>query len=75
MGELVAASGDESRWLFDDELSRFLHLLAGFLVAVDETRHDERLGLRAAVGEPAFDEEDVQTLAHAVRLACGGAPF
>jgi hypothetical protein len=50
-------------------------LLPRFLVAVDEARHDERLRLRAALGKPALDEEDVQTLAHAVRLACGCAAF
>ena len=57
--ELVAAARDEPRRPLDDELRRFVHLLAGLLVAVDEARHHERLRLRAALGEPALDEEDV----------------
>ncbi len=55
--ELVAAARHEPRRLLDDELRRFVHLLAGLLVAVNEARHHERLRLRAAVGEPALDEE------------------
>ena len=60
--ELVAAARDEPRRPLDDELRRFVHLLAGLLVAVDEARHHERLRLRAALGEPALDEEDVEPL-------------
>jgi hypothetical protein len=55
--ELVAAARHEPRRLLDDELRRFVHLLAGLLVAVDEARHHERLRLRAAAGETALDEE------------------
>jgi hypothetical protein len=42
---------------------------------VDEARHDERLRLRTALGEPALDEEDVQALAHEGRLAGSCEPF
>jgi hypothetical protein len=42
---------------------------------VDEARHDERLRLRTALGEPALDEEDVQALAHEGRLAGSYEPF
>ena len=59
MRELVSASRHEPRRLLDDELRLFIDLLAGFLVAVHEARHHERLRLGAAVGEPALDEEDV----------------
>jgi hypothetical protein len=70
--ELVAAARDVSRWLFDDELRRVVDLLAGLVVAVDESRHHERLRLRAAVGEPTLDEEDLPT-----RFPCKSAnpPF
>jgi hypothetical protein len=42
---------------------------------MNEARHDERLRLRTALGEPALDEEDVQALAHEGRLAGSCAPF
>ena len=73
--ELVAAARDEPWRLLDDELRGLIDLLAGLLVTVDEARHDERLRLRAALGKATLDQEDVQTLAHAVRLACGCAAF
>ena len=60
---------------FDDELRRFVHLLAGLLVAVDEARHHERLRLRAALGEPALDEEDIQALAHSQKASPPSAPL
>ena len=39
-------------------------LLAGLRVARDEAGHDERLRLRAALGEAALDEQHVQALPH-----------
>ena len=62
--ELVAAARDEPRRPFDDELRRFVDLLAGLRVAVDEAGHHERLRLSAALGEAALDEKNVQALAH-----------
>ena len=60
---------------FDDELRRVVDLLTCLLVAVDESRHHECLRLRAALGEPALDEQDIQALAHERRLARGRAAF
>ena len=40
------------------------HLLPGLLVPRDEPGEDERLRLRAALGEAALDEQDVQALPH-----------
>ena len=73
--ELVAAARDVRRRLLDRELAPLVHLLAGLRVAADEAGHHERLRLRAALGEPALDEEDVEALAHERRLACGCAPL
>jgi hypothetical protein len=64
MRELVAAARDVPRRLLDDELRRVVYLLPGFRVAANESRHDERLRLRAALGESALNKQHVQALAH-----------
>jgi hypothetical protein len=37
--------------------------------------HDERLGLRAALGQAPLDEQNVQALSHGRRLACSARRF
>ena len=75
MRELVAAPRHEPRRRFDDEHRGFVHLLTCLLVAVDEARHDERLRLSAALGEPAFDQQDIQALAHSQKASPPSAPL
>src|SRR5918992_3870925 len=53
--ELLAAAGDEARWLRELELHGIVDLLAGLLEAGNPSSHHERLGLRARVRETALD--------------------
>ena len=69
VGELLPAAGDEARRRLDRQLRVLVDLRAGLRVAGHEPGEDERLRLRAALGEPALDEQDVEPLLHAVRLA------
>ena len=62
--ELLAPARDEPWPALDDELGRLLDLLAGLRVAGHEAREDQRLGLRAALREPALHEQDVEALLH-----------
>ena len=76
MRELLAAARDVRRRSLDRELGVLLDLLAGLVVAVDEPGEHERLGLRARLGEPALDEEDVEALSrHATVGAAGSSGF
>ena len=60
--ELLAAARDEARARGDLELRALLDLLAGLRVPLDAPGEHERLRLRAALGEPALDEQHVQAL-------------
>ena len=60
--QLLAAAGDETRSLRDLQLGVVGDLLAGLRVPLYAAGQDERLGLRAALGQPALDEQHVQTL-------------
>ena len=51
----------------DRELGVLVDLVAGLVVAVDETGDHERLRLRPRLREPALDEEDVEPLLHRSR--------
>src|SRR5205823_8269645 len=64
MCELLAAARDEARRPLDDELSRLVDLLARLRMAGYEPSEDECLGLRAALGEPALDEQHIEPLLH-----------
>ena len=48
----------------DDELGVLRHLLAGLVVARDETREHERLGLRPRLCETPLHEENVEPFLH-----------
>ena len=48
----------------DRELGVVGDLVAGLVVAGNEAREHERLGLRAALRQPALDEQDVEPLLH-----------
>ena len=67
--ELHPAARDERRRRLDRQLRALVDLRARLRVAGDEPGKDERLGLGTALREPALDEQDVQSLLHAVRLA------
>ena len=60
--ELLAAARDVTRRLRHRELRRLVHLLAGLRVARHEACEDERLRLRAALGQPTLDEQHVEPL-------------
>ena len=64
VGELLAAARDEARRRLDRQLGVLVDLRARLGVAGHEPGEDERLSLRAALGEPALDEQDVQALLH-----------
>ena len=64
--ELLAAARDEPRRPVDVELGVVVHLRARLVEAGHEPRHHERLRLRAALREPALDEQDVEPLLHHV---------
>ena len=65
--ELVARPRDVWRRLGDVERLILLHLLARLVMTADEPGHHDRLRLGAALREAALDQNDVQTLLHAVR--------
>ena len=60
--QLLATAGDVRRRLDDRELRRLVHLLAGLLMAGHQPREHERLRPRAALREPALDEQHVEAL-------------
>jgi aminoglycoside 6'-N-acetyltransferase len=62
--ELLAATRDEARRPLHVEVDVLGDLVPGLVVAGDETGEDECLRLRAALGEPALDEHDVEALPH-----------
>ena len=68
--ELLAAAGDEPRRALDVELGVVGDLRAGLREARHEPGEHERLRLRAALGETALDEQDVEPLAHAGHSRC-----
>jgi len=59
-----AAARDEARPLLDGELGVVRHLVPGLVVAGYEPRQHERLSLRAALGEAALHQQDVEALLH-----------
>ena len=65
--ELVPGARDVRRRCVDLELDRLVDLLARLRVPGHAPGHHERLRLRARLGEPALDEQDVKPLlgAHA----------
>ena len=65
--ELLAPARDEPRPALDHELDGLVDLLARLRVARHEPGEDQRLRLRAALGEPALDEQHVESLLHAKR--------
>src|SRR5581483_9617860 len=67
MCKLVPAAGDVRRGSRDLQGRSFVELLPRLGVPVAEAGHDERLGLRARLGETALDEQDVEPLLHEVR--------
>ena len=60
--ELLAPARDEARRLGHGQLRRLVDLLARLLVARHAPGQDERLRLRAALGEPTLDEQHVEPL-------------
>ena len=60
--ELLAAARDEARRPLDDEVGVLRHLVARLVVAGHEPGEHERLRLRAALRQPALDEQDVEPL-------------
>ncbi len=62
VGELLAAARDEARAGLDLDLRRLVHLLAGLCMAGHLSGEDECLRLRARLGEPALDHEDIEPL-------------
>jgi aminoglycoside 6'-N-acetyltransferase len=62
--ELLASARNEPRRPLNVEVDVLGDLVPGLVVARDETREDERLRLRAALGKPAFDEHHVEALPH-----------
>ena len=62
--ELLPSARDEARRLLDRERGGVLHLHAGLLEAGDAAREHERLRLRAALGETALDQENVEAYLH-----------
>ena len=71
--QLLASARDEARRLLHLQVDVVPQLLAGFRVTPDTAGEDERLGLRARLREPALDEQDVEPLLHAARLATPAA--
>ena len=67
--ELLAPARDEPRRLGHRQLRRLVDLLARLLVAGHLPGQHQRLRLRAALGEPALDEQDVQPFFQEVRTA------
>ena len=67
--ELLPSPRDVRRRRGDREVGRLVHLLARLLVPGNEAREHERLRLRAALGEPALDQQHVQALLRQ-RLYC-----
>ena len=63
--ELVPGARDVRRRRLDLERRVLVDLLARLRVARHAPRHHERLRLRARLGEPALDEQDVKPLLHA----------
>ena len=54
--QYVSRGGEKLAHALDDELCSLVHLLPSLLVPRHEPGHDERLGLRPALGEAALDE-------------------
>src|SRR5581483_11473079 len=63
--ELVPGAGDVRRRRLDLERGTLVDLLPRLRVSGHATGHDERLGLRARLREPALDEQDVKPLLRA----------
>ena len=63
--ELLPAPRDVPRRRGDGQLDVLVELLPGLRVTCDPPGQDERLRLRAGLGETAFDEEDIEPLLHA----------
>jgi hypothetical protein len=57
--ELLAPARDEPRRLGHGQLGRLVDLLTRLLVARYAPGQHERLGLGAALGEPALDQQEV----------------
>ncbi len=75
--ELLAAAGDETRRGVDRELGVGVDLLPGLRASRDQPCEHERLRLRARLGEPALDEQDVEPLlhrGHATLKTCSRTP-
>jgi hypothetical protein len=68
VGELLPAAGDVGRRALDRERRVLVHLGPGLLVPRHEPGQDERLGLRAALGQPTLDEQHVEPLLHAASV-------
>ncbi len=60
--ELVSRTRDVRRRRLDLERRRLVHLLTRLGVPGHATGHDQRLSLRARLGQPALDEQDVKSL-------------
>src|SRR5262249_5689783 len=73
IGQLVPRTGDVRRRRLDLELRVVRDLLARLRVPRHPAGHDERLRLRAGLGEPALDEQDVEALLHAGTGAVAGS--
>ena len=61
-GELLAAARDEAGAGGDLELRALVDLLARLRMSLHAAGEHERLRLRAALGQPALDEQHVQAL-------------
>jgi len=72
--ELLAAAGDEARALGELELGSLVDLLAGLRMPSHAPGQDERLRLRAALGEPTLDEQHIQALLRAHGQSVPRAP-
>ena len=67
--DLLATARDVERRRLDRQLRVLVDLLPGLVVAGHESREDERLGLRAALREPALHEQDVEPFPHRRTIA------
>src|SRR5438477_10678592 len=67
--ELDPPARDVGLSLGDRELHGLVHLLARLLVPGHPARQQERLGLGAALGEPALDQQDIDPFLHAPMIA------
>src|SRR5581483_2971457 len=68
MRELLASARDVGGAAGELEVGVLVDLLPRLVVPRDEPRHDERLRLRARLGETALHEEDVEALLHSRRV-------